>query len=624
MNETKSKRRVAPEYYEIVFEKLHEKYNKLISASGVEKPKEIRRRLVQKYKSKINLVGESYEGLLEVLNELEEELSLSIKKHSCFYWIHLLRRLEPVLDERLGVRTDSVTTLEVRDIAEQAIFKYGRIAGKEDLHRSDIIPFRKILGGLLHKELSRDSRYLSLYTILLAKNRQLVIGDFRASDLAEMYKIIGLAYHYWYIGAKLRAVGKSVIVSVSDDSLVVEHRTAEQSELIISYDERTKNNDPVKGFASNVGTLTYQGEGVDENVIFFATLNVERYSYSLFSPDHEFKNDFSPNYLPAYIAVDKFYDSHKYLEKFFEKKHGFGLKEFCHASLLISQLLIGWNYPKIQGLESEGDLLFYQKFQRGYEFSPGGIENVKGLVVKMLHSNTPYGSFSASRTGEQLDKIFEFLTLSPKNQSFVSLWSNGPRFVFIPFQNHFICDYSAWFTIFRTLFFGLRNYDPTSQKGLQFEDTFAAMAKRNGLDVVIQSKKIQCGEQEREVDVGVRIGTHLYLLECKASERPLDFAIGNPKTIDSRIRDFTAKTSQATTLAEFVISNSKGDNYDFSWADEVVGIVVSPYVEWIWSKEDHFWLQSDPGTPRVLSANEAIAFLLKKKISIEKVELAVE
>lgn len=612
MTEKKKKKVQMPEYYTLVWNHIHEKYESLLTNSNIKKPKEIRSNLVIKYKEQINSDQDSYNALLVVMNELEAEFKKIISKHSCFYWIHLFRRIAPVLSPTIGRRTDETTTMEVRDIAEQAIFKFGKTNGKLDLIRSDIIPFDKILGGMLQKILNGSRPLLEVYKRILATHRQLVVGDFRASDLANVYQIEGLAYQYWYIGAKLRASGKSVKITATNDGSIEEYRTHEQSFLIENFDNRTQKNDLGMGFTSNVGTLIFQDKDVDDNILMLATLNIERHRLSTFFQEHTFEESFSPNHIPGYIRIDKYYESHKYLEKFFEKKHGFGLKEFCHASLLISQLLIAWNSLKTTNLDQDGHLLYYQKFQRGYLYHGGELGDIKKEILSLLSSEIRISTFSAEKTEEQLDKILDFLTLTAQKQSFVSLWSSGPRYVFIPFQDHFICDYSAWFTIFRTLFFGLKNYDPTSKKGLEFEDTFASMAITNGLDVVIKSKGIRLGAQKREVDVGVRIKNHLYLLECKAAERPIDFAIGNPKSINSRSADFTEKIAQATSLEEFVKQNKKGDNYDFTWAAEVTGIVVSPYTEWIWSKAEELWIPDYLDTPRILSAHEAIEFLMSR------------
>ncbi|MEE1894292.1 hypothetical protein V0R51_15355 [Pseudomonas otitidis] len=604
-----------PEYYALVWSDLHDKYDSLLRNSNIHKPKEIRSKLVIKHKDKIDNEETTYQALLSLLTQLECEFEKIICKHTCFYWIHLFRRIQPVLAPEIGIRTDATTTMEVRDIAEQAIFKFGKLSGKLDLETSDNVPFNQILGGMLEKMMRKVSApALEFYRTTLRARKQWVIRDFRASDLANVYKIEGLAYQYWYIGAKLRACGKGVKITAEPDGTLKEYRTEDQNYLIEHFDSRTQKNDLKDGFTSNVGTLIPHNGEINTNIIIFAALNINQLSLQLFFPEHSFKNNFSPNYIPAYVDIGKFYQNHKYLEKFFKKKHGFDLREFCHASHLISQLLISWHSLPIENLDEHGHLLYYQKFQRGYIFHSGNLDDIKEQIKILLMSKTSFGDFTAPNTLEQLDKILSFLTLDREKQSHVSMWSSGPRFVFIPFQDYLICDYSAWFSIFRTLFFGIKNYDPSSKKGIEFENTFGEMAIANGLEVVIQSKVITANGLAREIDVGIRINNHLYLLECRAAERPLDFAIGNPNTINNRIDDFSDKISQATTLKEFVEANKKGDNYDFSWATNFTSIVVSPYIEWIWSKSDTLWLSQKPDTPRIMSAHEAIDFLKNLQI----------
>jgi hypothetical protein len=60
------------------------------------------------------------------------------------------------------------------------------------------------------------------------------------------------------------------------------------------------------------------------------------------------------------------------------------------------------------------------------------------------------------------------------------------------------------------------------------------------------------------------------------------------------------------TLQQFVESNRRGRNYDFSSAEEIVAFVVSPFVEWTWNRSDRLWVGD---TPRILSAREAISLV---------------
>lgn len=236
------------------------------------------------------------------------------------------------------------------------------------------------------------------------------------------------------------------------------------------------------------------------------------------------------------------------------------------------------------------------------------LADLKQDIGKMISLHRSNGRIRQSNAEQQVDRVIDFLTLDEKKQSLVGLWSFGPRFAIIKCGVNYFCDYSAWLAIFRNLFFGLRNYDPNSQKGPQFEYTFGGLARSNSFDVVMQSTKIRANGLEREVDVAIRIKDTLFLFECRAFERPLDFLIGKPKTISVRTDDMNEKLSQVTTLVDFIKSNRVGDNYDFTWAKSIHGSVVSPYIEWIWSLDKHLWTEI-PTFPRIMSPTEALEYL---------------
>lgn len=236
------------------------------------------------------------------------------------------------------------------------------------------------------------------------------------------------------------------------------------------------------------------------------------------------------------------------------------------------------------------------------------MTELKETILESILKERAESNLRDSFAERQIDVVVDFLTLDERKQHMIGLWSHGPRYVIIKLGDGYFFDFSSWFMIFKNLFFGLRNYDPNSKKGGEFECTFGEYAKSKSFDVVMQSRKISSNGSEREVDVAVRIKDALYIFECRASERPLDFAIGKPKTIKSRIDDLNAKLDRAHTLVNFIKLNKVGGNYDFSWANEIYGAVVSPYIEWIWTMDPYLWTNV-PTFPRIMSAPEALDYL---------------
>jgi hypothetical protein len=143
-------------------------------------------------------------------------------------------------------------------------------------------------------------------------------------------------------------------------------------------------------------------------------------------------------------------------------------------------------------------------------------------------------------------------------------------------------------------------------RGAAFEDAFRELVSSEHFELLPQ-RHLRAANFERETDAAIRVGTTLYLFECRAMERPLDFERGRPKTIAYRNRDLGEKVSQVLSLADFIGANIRGENYDFSWAKRIVPLVVSPFVEWIWSRDPRLWLRDE--IPRILSAPEAINLL---------------
>jgi hypothetical protein len=530
-----------------------------------------------------------------------------------FFWIHLYRRIGLYLHDELGNQTDAMTLALVRSIAEQAIFKFGRTKGKQDVSRTNEISPKSILGGHFTKVIAKNlnTEAYDVYLASFAANPQWVLTDFRPSDLANIYFLEGLAYQYWYVTAKLRSAGKGVSIELSADGKLEEHRTGDLDELIKSIDSR--HHYLHDGISSNVGTFVpYAAPEVGSPLIFVShnTQRIPMFDFDGIEPiDPTSGEKFVPNYLPGHVSMVEYYLAHRYLEDSFRRKFKFGLKELCLAAYGISAVLVTAGTNAHVDLKHAHYFNLVNKLQRGYTFYGKSKEDLTESVLSFLARSEIDTAFAGHSLPDEIGSIVEFLTLDPVKQASVGLWSLGPRYVLIPYQSFHFYDLSAWLPIFRNLFYGLRNYDPASKKGVEFEFTFARLARDKGLEVVLESKEITLGESDREVDVAVRVGSHLFVCECRASERPLNFEIGNPATISNRCRDLQEKLNQVNSLADLFRHYPKGSSYDVSWAKEITAIVVSPYVEWIWSTRADLWISRESMIPCIMSAPEAVAHM---------------
>ena len=609
---------VLPEYYQIVWSYIHQEFSSELNENAVKKPADFRKEILLKVKENFNLadISGKYKMLSELLPVIESEFNRVLSKHSVFYWLHIYRRIAPHLASELGNNTDEETVIVVRGHLEQAIYKYGSLSKDDDYALSSDIELKDILGGLFIEcmENNMSKEQVKFYTDGIKKNKQWVLTSFNKNSLFDMYYLEGVAYQYWYLLAKMRAIGKNIDATIDIHGVINEHRSDEQDLLIKSFDTRNSANSASFGMTSNVGTFVKSELGDVNSTIFCAFINSNRYTFSdlgITAGEHEF----SPNFIPFFINAESFYNSHKYLEKKFAKIFGFGLLELCEMLQLLSRIALSSvaNHAlnKMNGKKNHR-FHIYSHFQRGYKVYALTYDELKIELKQCLEQLKKSGILTESDLENQFDEIIEFVTLKSSNQENIGIWSNGPKPVLIKSNDVYILEYSAIYYVLKNLFFGLQHYDSKNRKGFEFEVSLCELARNNKFDVILDSTKIKTQNHNREVDVGIRVGDKLYLFECKCFERPLNFDIGEPKTINHRIEELDKKLEQADTLREFVIGNSKGTNYDFSWATEVHSYVVSPYTEWVWSKEERLW-SSNPDIPRIISVHEVIELLKSER-----------
>lgn len=608
---------VLPEYYQSVFREIHKNHENQIYKKYINDSQAFRRNAVCNHSVLTSGADAAlkYDSLKSILVVIEEEMKSVIEKHSVFFWLHLYRRIAPSLGSDLGVNTDPTVAVNVRQQLEQAFKKYGVISEFNDYALSSEINPESILGGLFSQSLkkSRKPKQIKFFEEQLKNNSQWVLTDFNANDIINTYYLEGLSYQYWYISAKMRASGKGVLLSISDKGDIDEKWTEEQLFLISNFDKRNLADSIKLGLVSNVGSYTIskltEAQNWHESIVI-TYINAGFETAKNLGLD-DLTDDFCPNYLPFIVNSTAFFKSHSYLSKKFETKFNFGLLEFLQFSGLLS------NYTMYDNLNSKMinkhvGLTYYTKFQRGYRTINSSLTEIKDSILNYYNELRESESIQESRLESHIDLILEYVTLNKVKQKNIGVWSRGPQYILFALKEGFLLDLSSWHFLLQNMFFGLKNYDPKSIKGHEFEAVCADLLKSKGFDVIKESTTITCGSSTREIDVAVRIENNLYLLECKAAERPLDFEIGNPKTIIWRNRDFMKKLEQAETLREFILKSKCGNNYDFSWAKNINSFVVSPFTEWVWSSEPNIW-STCKRFPRIMSLNDVLQFFNSEK-----------
>lgn len=175
-------------------------------------------------------------------------------------------------------------------------------------------------------------------------------------------------------------------------------------------------------------------------------------------------------------------------------------------------------------------------------------------------------------------------------------------------------DLAAIIPFLYTIFFGLKKVDNVG--GLTFEDSVRTAARSRKLDLRLQGIIRWPTGNPREVDLGIRTGNRLTVVECFSYELPLDFDLGKPSVFEKRKGFLIEKIDQAKTLAERIRLEPKGTNFDVSWAEEIDWRVVSPFVEFAWEIDEMFF--DERGVPRVLQAEELLDHLTDGKIPAQR------
>lgn len=110
-----------------------------------------------------------------------------------------------------------------------------------------------------------------------------------------------------------------------------------------------------------------------------------------------------------------------------------------------------------------------------------------------------------------------------------------------------------------------------------------------------------------EIDIAIRKVRQVFICECFSMWMPLNFEIGDPKTIEMRTAQIDRKIDQATETCEYLSTHPLGSNYDYRDVGNFVPLVISPFVEWLPTTSNRYWLSKRQ--PRVMSVDELVKFL---------------
>jgi len=218
-------------------------YHTQIAAALHDNPTKLRREFYQTRVSNEIYTDHSIRPIvMEFMKVLEAELREQLSRHSVAYWIHLYRRIKPVLSWKHDDKTDFMTVGWVRGLVETAISKFARLETVGDVAPSTEIPNSRILGGHFRRDLRKFYRKKLKNPDLKIhlSESQYVLTKFSSKDYIGIYLCEGLAYEYWRATALLRALGKGARIRFDPNNDYVHAYIAdgELEQLILSYDSR--------------------------------------------------------------------------------------------------------------------------------------------------------------------------------------------------------------------------------------------------------------------------------------------------------------------------------------------------------------------------------------------------
>ena len=527
---------------------------------------------------------------------LEKELAAELSQHSITYWLYVYRKLAP---KSIGFQKDAVTIYWTRAIFEAAVQKYGRFDECGGIAVSTDVDERKILNGILFdKSIPQELRDKGRRN--LKESERTILLNFGLDELRQIYMIEGLAHEIWRTVAMMRIIGKGSPIIVEPDSEVIvrDGRSAGLDKLVSIFDERgSRYGVEVSAtgtvFGSNVKDVSEGG------VFLIPEYNVraipgKRFEKLLSNLNLEVGPDFNFNFVWPPFELKNFYQSHVAFSDGFEDKHGLPLEEFIAIlGTLLLRVACSWtgNKDRLLGL-----------WQRGYEqisskdFIIGEIRKYISEIVKELRLTVEVDKIDVGR-------VVSFLELTDEKRNNIDLRTHGPHYVFLPFgRGRFCVDYAWIRRSLYNLFYGVE-LDVQNFKGHILETVVREE------ESPLPSKKCKGYDgSSKQIDASYGVGDTLVIGECKTKSKSFGFFRGDATAINHRNEFIRKVLAEVDEKARWLVGHPKGTNYDIQEFARIIPIVITPFVEYIPSLEDWYWLED--GLPRVLTPKE-----LKEKLS---------
>jgi hypothetical protein len=528
--------------------------------------------------------GESArEIMLRYMELVEKTLALHLSQHSVGYWLHAYRRLAP---GHVSAYKDDQTTLLTRAVLEAAFQKYGSLAPCDGVGLSNEIEMTAVFKGLLMEP------RLAFIREALQQKPQLVLTNFDSGSLRKLYNCERLALEIWRAGAALRIIGKGagLIVDPSDSHGFRDNRSDELHKLVMQYDERQGH---FQSSATGTVFLNPTADRGGHGGFLIAQYNVAQIPAQQFNDLFKrLKFELSVpgvlNFFWAPFNLQGYLESHQPLAEAFALQAGVRLE--CVLGVLgalCARMLAGWMNDRSQVLRF---------WQRGYE-GPHSRDYVMREIGMFLPAALKYLSIQMEAADVDLVKVIRFLELTEEKRSRIDPGVYGPHSVFLPYgTDRLFIDYAWIGRVLFNLFFGIELSDQN------FKGEALEKHVRAGKSILPVGPCKSLDRTRKQVDAAFEAGDTLIISECRAFALSVGFDRGDPEAIRYRTDRIDKALNDVDEKARWLAKNPRGTNYDILRFRKILPVVVTPFVEYIPSRKETYWLSDN--LPRVLSPME--------------------
>lgn len=542
------------------------------------------------YEHKSPMKGKNALNFVEIIQaRLKKELEDIISKKGIYYWFHLYRRIPPFS----VFRNDSkMTTLLYRNILETAFVKYGKLkCGNELLFikKGDSFNIEELASGNFVK--AYDHYIHKKYVPNENDMEGIFLGEFDYKDFVEIHILERLAYEYWHTTVCIRRINKGGVLEINNNRYFVIN-DYETEELMKFYDNRDQENVTTSGILLE-GNINVKG------TTFIPSYNVGQIStnqypfHTIFHVDSEFE-DFIPNFLWTPFDFMYYYQVHECYKDSFYKQFGYSLECFVMTLflILIDAIISCLDDPRNP----------YALMKNAYQHHLSKTDYINKIVDHSHDTIIPSLLFNYNLKYEEVEKVLSNFEAT-ENREDISLTTLGPRILLIPSVNGgFVIDFVSIRSILlsQTHFLDVDG----NAKGHLFEDAVIEKMQDKEMRLWECKKHLKHSDgTEKELDISFLYKNILFIGELKCNKMSMSFTIGDEKALEHRKKKILCAIDEINKKADWLLTHKEGTNYSIPKNIElIVPIVVTPFNEYIWSKNSSLWITEN--IPRICRSGE--------------------